>query len=542
MTKDVQAEREAGHAKGPVDLDYLGIKNINNVYWNLTTPALYEQVIRRREGVIGHLGPVIVRTGSFTGRSPNDKFIVKEPTTDGHIHWGSVNRPFAEDNFERIHHRLLAYLQGNDVFVQDCFAGADDRYRIPVRVITEYAWHNLFVRNMFIRIKDFEEYQKFEPEFTIINLPKFHAVPDMDGTRSEAFVLVNYAKKLVLIGGTSYAGEIKKSVFSILNYLLPHKRVMAMHCSANQGSEGDVALFFGLSGTGKTTLSADPDRALIGDDEHGWSDTGVFNFEGGCYAKVIRLSQEAEPDIYRTTRMFGTVLENVVFDTHWRMPDLNDDTFTENTRAAYPITHIDNIVPEGVGGHPKNIIFLTADAFGVLPPIAKLTPEQAMYHFLSGYTAKVAGTERGLGNEPQATFSTCFGAPFMPLHPSVYAEILGEKIAKHDVNVWLVNTGWTGGAYGEGKRMSIQHTRALLNAALNNNLNDVKYNTDPIFGLKIPESCENVPTEVLTPRNTWKNKKAYDEKAKELAGRFKENFKEYESYVDEKVIAAGPLA
>ena len=541
MAENYQAEREAGHAKGPVDLEYLGIKNINNVYWNLTTPALYEQVIRRREGVIGHLGPVIVRTGSFTGRSPNDKFIVKEPTTEGQIHWGKVNRPFVEDNFNRIHHRLLAYLQGNDVFVQDCYAGADERYRIPVRVITEYAWHNLFVRNMFIRIRDLEEYQKFVPEFTIINLPKFHAVPELDGTRSEAFVLVNYAKKLILIGGTSYAGEIKKSVFSILNYLLPHKRVMAMHCSANQGKDGDVALFFGLSGTGKTTLSADPDRALIGDDEHGWSDTGVFNFEGGCYAKVIRLSQEAEPDIFRTTRMFGTVLENVVFDTHWRIPDLNDDTFTENTRAAYPITHIDNIIPEGVGNHPKNIIFLTADAFGVLPPISKLSPEQAMYHFLSGYTAKVAGTERGLGNEPQATFSTCFGAPFMPLHPSIYAEILGEKIAKHKVNVWLVNTGWTGGAYGDGQRMSIQHTRALLNAAMNGKLKNVKYTPDPIFGLDIPESCENVPTEVLTPRNTWKDKNAYDEKAKDLARRFKENFKEYESYVNEKVIKAGPI-
>lgn len=541
MTMGFQAEREAGHAKGSVDLEYLGIKNINNVYWNLTTPALYEQIIRRREGVIGHLGPVIVRTGSFTGRSPNDKFIVKEPTTDGHIHWGSVNRPFAEENFERIHHRLLAYLQGNDVFVQDCYAGADERYRIPVRVITEYAWHNLFVRNMFIRIRSLEEYQKFKPEFTIINLPKFHAVPDLDGTRSEAFVLVNYAKKLVLIGGTSYAGEIKKSVFSILNYLLPHKRVMAMHCSANRGKNNDVALFFGLSGTGKTTLSADPDRALIGDDEHGWSDTGVFNFEGGCYAKVIRLSQEAEPDIFRTTRMFGTVLENVVFDTHWRIPDLNDDTFTENTRAAYPITHIENIVPKGTGNHPKNIIFLTADAFGVLPPISKLTPEQAMYHFLSGYTAKVAGTERGLGNEPQATFSACFGAPFMPLHPSVYAEILGEKIAKHNVNVWLVNTGWTGGPYGVGKRMSIQHTRALLNAALSDKLDEVKYHTDPIFGLHIPETCEDVPSEVLNPRNTWKDKQAYDEKAKDLADRFTKNFHEYESYVDEKVIQAGPV-
>lgn len=541
MPENFQAERNAGHAKGPVGLDYLGIKNINNVYWNLTTPALYEQIIRRREGVIGHLGPVIVRTGSFTGRSPNDKFIVKEPTTDGQIHWGKVNRPFAEEDFDRLFHRVLAYLQGNDIFVQDCYAGADERYRIPVRVITEYAWHNMFARNMFIRIKSSEGYQEFKPEFTIIDLPKFHAVPELDGTNSEAFVLVNFAKKLILIGGTSYAGEIKKSVFSILNFLLPDQSVMSMHCSANQGKDGDAALFFGLSGTGKTTLSADPERSLIGDDEHGWSDRGVFNFEGGCYAKVIRLSQEAEPDIYRTTRMFGTILENVVFDTHWRRTDLNDDTFTENTRAAYPITHIENIVTNGVGNHPRNIIFLTADAFGVLPPIAKLTPEQAMYHFLSGYTAKVAGTERGMGNEPKATFSACFGAPFMPLHPSVYSKILGDKIEKHKVNSWLVNTGWTGGPYGTGKRMSIKHTRALLNAALNSKLNKANYSTDPIFGLHIPDSCEGVPEEVLTPRNTWADKNAYDEKAKELAYRFRENFKEYQSYVSDEVQKAGPI-
>ncbi|MFC2088951.1 phosphoenolpyruvate carboxykinase [Calditrichota bacterium] len=541
MPDNFQAERDAGHAKGQVGLDYLGIKNINNAYWNLTTPALYEQIIRRREGVIGHLGPVIVRTGSFTGRSPNDKFIVKEPTTDGQIHWGKENRPFAEDDFNRLFHRVLAYLQGNDIFVQDCYAGADKRFRIPVRVVTEYAWHNMFARNMFIRIKSNEGYQEFKPEFTIIDLPKFHAVPELDGTNSEAFVIVNFAKKLILIGGTSYAGEIKKSVFSILNFLLPHQSVMSMHCSANQGEDGDVALFFGLSGTGKTTLSADPGRSLIGDDEHGWSDQGVFNFEGGCYAKVIRLSQEAEPDIFRTTRMFGTVLENVVFDTHWRRPDLNDDTFTENTRAAYPITHIDNIVSGGVGNHPRNIIFLTADAFGVLPPIAKLTPEQAMYHFLSGYTAKVAGTERGMGNEPQATFSACFGAPFMPLHPSVYSKILGDKIEKHKVNSWLVNTGWTGGPYGVGKRMSIKHTRALLNSALIGKLDNASYTTDPIFGLPIPDSCEDVPTEVLTPRGTWADKNAYDEKAKELARRFRENFKEYESYVSNEVINAGPI-
>ncbi len=540
MAEEFEAERQTGHAGGQTGLEQLGIKNLNNVYWNLTTPALYEQIIRRREGVVGHLGPIMVRTGAFTGRSPNDKFIVREASTEKHISWGKVNRPFEEEKFDRLFHRVLAYLQGNDIFVQDSYAGADQEFRIPIRVITEYAWHNLFARNMFLNIRSMEEYESFKPEFTIINLPKFHAVPELDGTNSEAFVLVNFARKLILIGGTSYAGEIKKSVFTILNYLLPHKKVMSMHCSANQGGDGDVALFFGLSGTGKTTLSADPSRALIGDDEHGWSDHGVFNFEGGCYAKVIRLSEEAEPDIYATTRRFGTVLENVVFDTHWRIPDLDDDTFTENTRAAYPITHIGNIVPDGTGGHPTNIIFLTADAFGVLPPISRLNAAQAMYHFLSGYTAKVAGTERGLSNEPQATFSTCFGAPFMPLHPSVYAEILGEKIQKHKVNCWLVNTGWTGGPYGIGQRMSIKYTRALLSAALNGELHDVSFDTDPFFGLNIPQTCRNVPSDILNPKNTWNDKDAYDQKAAELAARFKTNFKEFEAHVGQDVVKAGP--
>jgi phosphoenolpyruvate carboxykinase (ATP) len=540
MTEGQLAERDAGHARGSVGLDYLGIRNINNVYWNLSTPALYEQIIRRREGVIAHLGPVMMRTGAFTGRSPNDKFIVKEPSTASEISWGDVNRPFTEENFDKVFFRLLAYLQGSDVFVQDCYAGAESGYKTSIRVITEYAWHNLFARNMFIRIRSLDEYKNFNPEFTIINLPKFHAVPELDGTRSEAFVLVNYAKKLVLIGGTSYAGEIKKSVFSILNYILPHKKVLSMHCSANQGEGGDVALFFGLSGTGKTTLSADPTRALIGDDEHGWSENGIFNFEGGCYAKVIRLSKDAEPDIYETTRKFGTILENVVFDTHWRIPDLDDDTFTENTRAAYPITHIDNIVPDGTGGHPNNIIFLTADAFGVLPPIARLTADQAMYHFLSGYTAKVAGTERGV-TEPQATFSTCFGAPFMPLHPSVYAQILGEKIEKHGVKVWLVNTGWTGGPHGVGERMSIKYTRALLHAALAGKLDNVSYESDPVFGIDVPLSCENVPSEILNPRNTWKDKDEYDKKARHLADLFKNNFKVYLEHVTDAVKKAGPV-
>ena len=535
-----EAERDAGHARSPVGLEELRIKNVNNIYWNLTTPALYEQIIRRREGIIALNGPAVVRTGAFTGRSPDDKFIVQEPTTEYQINWGNANRPFQEFNFNRVYYRMLAYLQGNDIFVQDCYAGADEKYRLPIRVITEYAWHSLFVRNLFIQLKSNKEYQTFNPEYTIMNLPKFHGVPELDGTNSEAFILLNFAKKLILIGGTSYAGEIKKSVFSLLNFLLPAQGVLSMHCAANEGPEGDVALYFGLSGTGKTTLSADPSRSLIGDDEHGWSDDGVFNFEGGCYAKVIRLSEEAEPDIYATTRKFGTVMENVVFDPHWRTLDLNDDAFTPNTRAAYPLSHINNIVESGKAGHPKNIVFLTADAFGILPPIAKLTPDQAMYHFLSGYTSKLAGTERGLGSEPQATFSTCFGAPFMPRHPSVYAQLLGDKIKKHKVNCWLVNTGWTGGAFGTGHRMSIRHTRALLHAALEGNLSKVDFQKDQLFGLNIPVQCRNVPKEVLNPKNTWKNKKDYDVKAKLLAERFIKNFGKYEEHVTEQVRNAGP--
>ena len=526
--------------KGQYDLEYLGIKNVNTVYWNLTTAWLYEQVVRRREGLLSHLGPMVVRTGTFTGRSPNDKFIVKEKETEDKIWWGKVNRPIEENKFNSLWHRVLAYLQGNDIFVQDCYVGTDPKYRIPVRVITEYAWHSLFIRNMFVRITDDDELANHKPVYTIIDLPKFHAVPDLDGTNSEAFILLNLAKKLVLIGGTSYAGEMKKSAFTLMNFELPQKEVLPMHCSANIGKKGDTALFFGLSGTGKTTLSADPDRTLIGDDEHGWSDKGIFNFEGGCYAKVIRLSEEAEPEIFNTTRKFGTILENVAIESYHRKPDLDDDTFTENTRAAYPITHLDNIVPDGQGGHPENIVFLTADAFGVLPPISKLTPQQAMYHFLLGYTAKVAGTERGV-TEPQATFSTCFGAPFMPQHPSVYAKLLGEKIKKHNVKCWLVNTGWTGGPYGVGHRMSIKYTRALLNAALDGKLDKVELVTDHIFGLSIPKECPGVPADVLMPKNTWKDKDAYDQKAKDLAKRFKENFKEFEAFVADDVKQAGPI-
>jgi len=532
--------RENRAIEGQYGLEYLNLRNLNNIYWNLTTSGLYEQIIRRREGMLTHLGPVLVRTGAYTGRSPNDKFIVKEPTTEDEIWWSSVNRPFTEEKFAHIWHRLQAYLQGSDIFVQDCYIGVDEKYRVPLRVITEYAWHSLFARNMFINITDRDELMNHIPAYTIIDLPKFHAVPELDGTNSEAFILLNLSQKLILIGGTSYGGEIKKSAFTLINFLLPEKNVLPMHCSANVSKEGDTALFFGLSGTGKTTLSADPVRALIGDDEHGWSEQGIFNFEGGCYAKVIRLSKEAEPAIYATTRRFGTILENVSIDSYSRKPDLDDSSFTENTRASYPITHLDNIVPEGKGEHPKNVIFLTADAFGVLPPLSKLTPEQAMYHFLLGYTAKVAGTERDI-TEPQATFSTCFGAPFMPQHPSVYAKLLGEKLQKYNATTWLVNTGWTGGSYGVGHRMSIQYTRALLNSALEGKLNDVKFEIEPIFGLHIPISCPGVPSEILNPGSTWEDKADYDEKAKELAGMFKDNFKQYKDFVSSKVDKAGPL-
>ena len=530
--------REHGTRRSNYGLDSLGIINVNDVYWNLSTPALYEEVVRRREGLVAHLGPLVVRTGHHTGRSPNDKFIVREPSSEGNIWWGNVNRPFTPDRFDHLYARLLAYLQLKDVFVQDCFAGADPEYRVPIRVITESAWHSLFARNMFIQASQ-EQYEDFVPEFTIINTPRFHAVPSIDGTNSEVYIIVHYGKKLVIIGGSSYAGEIKKSVFTILNYLLPLEDVLSMHCSANVGQDDKVALFFGLSGTGKTTLSADPRRRLIGDDEHGWSDRGIFNFEGGCYAKVIRLSPEAEPEIYQTTRRFGTVLENVAIDTSTRRIDLDDDTLTENTRAAYPLTQLANFVRSGMADHPTNVIFLTADAFGVLPPIAKLTPEQAMYHFLSGYTAKVAGTEKGVV-EPQATFSTCFGAPFMALHPTVYARLLGEKIEKHHVQCWLVNTGWTGGPYGIGRRMKIAHTRAMTNAALNGDLNDVSFEPDPIFNVYVPTACCDIPREVLKPRSTWEDKAAYDQQARKLARMFVKNFQQFEDSVTENIRAAGP--
>lgn len=522
-------------------LENHGIRTAGVVHWNLTTPALYEQAIRRGEAKLAHLGPLVVRTGLHTGRAAHDKFVVREPSSEERIWWGDVNRPFEERRFDRIHARLCAYLQGRDLFVQNCFAGADERYRLPVRVVNETAWHDLFARNLFIQATD-EELASHVPEFTILHCPNFCAVPEVDGTRSEAFVLAHFGRKLILIGGTSYAGEIKKSIFTVMNYLLPLQDVLSMHCAANIGPAGDTALFFGLSGTGKTTLSADTKRTLIGDDEHGWSDAGVFNFEGGCYAKVIRLSEEAEPEIYETTRRFGTILENVTLDPMTRRLDLDDDTLTENTRAAYPIPHIPNATRDGKGGHPKNVFMLTADAFGVLPPISRLSSDQAMYHFVSGYTAKLAGTEAGMGTEPVATFSACFGAPFMALHPSVYAKLLGERIERHDVAVWLVNTGWTGGPYGEGHRMPIAHTRAMVHAALDGTLTDVPTREDEIFGLHVPTSCPGVPSEVLDPRSTWADPAAYDEKARSLAGRFRENFRIYADHVDPAVARAGPPA
>ena len=522
-------------------LDDIGIHNTGTVHWNLAAPRLYEEAILRREGKLTDGGALVVLTGVHTGRSAKDKFIVREPDNEANIWWGAVNQDIDVAHYTTLRQRMLAYLQGRDLFVQDCWAGADSRYRLGVRVVTESAWHNLFAQNMFIAPSP-EELESFAPEFTIIQAPGFEADPAIDGTRSGTFIVVNFADKTVLIGGTSYAGEIKKSVFSILNYLLPESRVLPMHCSVNVGAQGDSAVFFGLSGTGKTTLSADPNRRLVGDDEHGWSDDGLFNFEGGCYAKVIRLSAEAEPEIFATTGRFGTVLENVVFDETARTLDLDSAHHTENTRASYPIDFIPNTIDEGTAAQPRNVIMLTADAFGVLPPISRLTPEQAMYHFLSGYTAKVAGTEKGLGNEPEATFSTCFGAPFMPRHPSVYASLLGEKIVSQNVTCWLVNTGWTGGAYGVGERMSIKYTRALLNAALHGGLDSVTFDIDPHFGLSVPQSCQGVPSEVLNPWNTWSDKSAYETTAANLVGRFEQNFVQFEQYVEEGVRAAAPRA
>jgi phosphoenolpyruvate carboxykinase (ATP) len=521
------------------ELDSYGIKEPARIYWNLNTPELYEEIARRKEGVFSNHGCILVDTGEHTGRAAKDKAIVREAGSEDKVFWGDVNKDFPQEKFNALKQRMMAHAKGRELFVQDTFVGADPKYRLPIRVVSELAWHSLFARTMFISNPG--ETTPHSPEFTIINFPSFQADPQRDGTRAPTFILMDFSQRLVLIGGTSYAGETKKSAFTIMNYLLPQRDVMSMHCSANVGGHGDVAIFFGLSGTGKTTLSADPERRLIGDDEHGWSDDGVFNFEGGCYAKVIKLSAEAEPDIYRTTKMFGTILENVVYDPTTREIDLDDIRKTENTRASYPLTSINNIVPEGRAGHPRNIIMLTADAFGVLPPVARLSPEQAMYHFLSGYTAKVAGTEKGI-KEPEATFSTCFGAPFMVLHPGVYADLLGKQMSKHNAACWLVNTGWSGGPYGVGQRMKISYTRAMIRAILSGSLAQTQTRPDPIFGVGIPVSCPEVPEEVLQPRNTWKDKEAYDRQAKDLARRFNENFKKYEEGVSEAVRAVAPKA
>ncbi|WP_129691199.1 phosphoenolpyruvate carboxykinase (ATP) [Gottfriedia acidiceleris] len=511
----------------------------NQMYNQLSVSELVEKVLTRQEGILTSTGAVSVSTGKYTGRSPKDKFIVKEASVENLIDWGSVNTPISADVFEKLYSKVLNYLKDrNELFLFKGFAGADTEYRLPIQVINEFAWHNLFAHQLFIRPTE-QELQTHEAEFTIVSAPTFKADPVVDGTNSEAFVIISFEKKIILIGGTEYAGEMKKSIFSIMNFLLPQNNVLPMHCSANVGSEGDVALFFGLSGTGKTTLSADADRKLIGDDEHGWSDNGVFNIEGGCYAKCINLTFEKEPQIFSAIK-FGTVLENVVVKSDSRLADYDDTTLTENTRAAYPMQAIQNIIEPSVAGHPHAIIFLTADAFGVLPPISKLTKEQAMYHFLSGFTSKLAGTERGV-TSPQVTFSTCFGSPFLPLPAVEYAKMLGEKIEKHNVNVFLVNTGWTGGEYGVGKRMNLSYTRAMVHAALEGDLNSVETTQDEFFGLAIPTHVPGVPDSVLVPSTTWEDQSAYDQKALELVNKFKENFKKFEGFDAKLAELGGPL-
>jgi phosphoenolpyruvate carboxykinase (ATP) len=520
-------------------LDNHGLTNLNTVFWSLPTPMLIENIVQRREGMMARLGAVVVRTGHHTGRSPNDKFIVKGGESEEKIWWGEINKPMTELCFQRLYDRMLAYFQGRDVFVQDALAGNHPHHAIPIRVITEYAWHSLFSRNMFLSIAE-DSIPDHVPEYTVLHSPRFHALPEVDCTNSEVFIILNLTRKIILIGGSSYAGEIKKAIFTVLNYLLPQKDILTMHCSANQGSAGDVALFFGLSGTGKTTLSSDTERVLIGDDEHGWGKDGVFNFEGGSYAKTIRLRRELEPIIWDATNYFGTVLENVALDTRSREVNFDDGSLTENTRAAYPLKAIRNISAKSVVDHAKNVFFLSADAFGVMPPISKLSPAQAQYYFLSGYTSKLAGTESGLGTEPQATFSACFGAPFLPLHPKRYAELLAHRMEEHNVGVWLINTGWTGGPYGVGERISLEYTRAMVHAALQGELNDIPTWTDPNFGLSIPEHCPQVPDEVLMPRETWSDKDAYDQQVSKLVDSFRKNFTQFKDEVPETVASSGP--
>lgn len=513
--------------------------NRENTYHNLSVSQLVEKILNRKEGSLTSSGAVKATTGKYTGRSPKDKFIVKDEVSMNKVNWGSVNQPISAESFDNLYNKVINYLmEKEELFVFSGYAGADKKHRLPIQVINEYAWHNLFAHQLFIRPTK-EELANHAANFTVISAPNFKADPEVDGTKSETFIIISFERRVVLIGGTEYAGEIKKSIFSVMNYLLPENDILSMHCSANVGEEGDVALFFGLSGTGKTTLSADPNRKLIGDDEHGWSSTGVFNIEGGCYAKCINLSREKEPQIFDAIR-FGSVLENVVIDEETRIPDYDDNSLTENTRAAYPMEAIDNIVIPSVAGHPSTIVFLTADAFGVLPPISKLTKEQAMYHFLSGYTSKLAGTERGI-TSPEATFSTCFGSPFLPLPATRYAEMLGEKIDQHNVRVFLVNTGWTGGEYGVGNRMKLKYTRAMVTAALEGELDHIETIKEEIFGLEIPAHVPGVPDEVLLPVKTWSDTHAYNVKAEELAQKFHKNFEKFANVPKEIIELGGPL-
>src|SRR5687768_10013296 len=537
-TRTESTTKHLGRKNTVFELDNYGIDAPANVYWNLNTPELYEEIARRNEGALSDHGNIIVDTGEHTGLAAKDKAIVREPESQDKVFWGDVNKDFPQDKFNSIKERMMAHANGRDLFVQDTFVGADPNYRLPIRVINELAWHSLFARTMFI--SNLKETKPHQPDFTIINFPSFQADPQRDGTRSPTFILMDFSQRLVLIGGTSYAGETKKSAFTIMNYLLPQRDVMSMHCSANVGAEGDVAIFFGLSGTGKTTLSADPERSLIGDDEHGWGADGLFNFEGGCYAKTIRLSPMYEPDIFQTTRRFGTVLENVDLDPDTRELDLDSERFTENTRGAYPLHFIGNADPIGMTGQPRTVVLLTADAFGVLPPISRLTHAGAAYHFISGYTAKLAGTEVGV-KEPKATFSACFGAPFMPRHPGLYAGMLTERLKAQDATVWLVNTGWTGGPHGIGERMDIAHTRAMVRAAINGALAKVETRIDPNFGVEVPLTCPDVPASFLDPRSTWADKEAYDRQALTLAGMFAANFAAYAEGVTDDIRAAGPL-
>ena len=534
------AQADAAELASEYGLENHGLTNLRCAYWNLPVPALYEEIAFRAEGRVARHGPMVVNTGRHSGRAAQDKFIVREPSSEDDVWWGEYNRPIAPEAFETILGRMLGFLQGRDVFVQDCEVAAQPEYRLPIRVVTELAWHSLFARNMFHSPGTREAHRSHVPEFTIVCAPSFRAYEPIDGTRTSTFVALSFEKRLCLIGGTAYAGEIKKSVFTLLNYLLPLEGVLSMHCSANVGVAGDAALFFGLSGTGKTTLSADPRRGLVGDDEHGWSDDGVFNLENGCYAKVIRLSQSSEPQIHAAAGRFGAVLENVVVDPVSRRVDLDDDRFTENTRASYPLEFIDHAVGSRRAPHPRAVILLTCDAQGVLPPIARLTPEQALYHFVSGYTSKIAGTEAGVGVDPEIVFSTCFGAPFIVHHPRVYADLLRRKIELHGVACWLVNTGWVGGPFGIGERISIAHTRALLEAALTGALDDVAYSVDPVFGFEVPTSCPGLDPEILRPGWSWPSEEEYQERRRELAARYVGNFRRFADECPPELLAAEP--